>query len=220
MHKTVLISDFDGTISKKDFFNMVIERLLAKEDIKPWRDYLAGKITHAEALNRIFSRVRLPQNELDDFIQSIEIDENFPETLELCKRLEIPVYICSAGMDYYILKRIPRCIEKYNVTVIANKGEYSPSAGFKLTTPPENSPYYGKNIGIAKEAVVEDFKKQGYTAIFAGDGMPDIKAAASADIVFARDALLNLCGQKNIKTLKFDGFEDIINCIRKLYGLE
>lgn len=220
MSKTVLISDFDGTISKRDFFDMVVKELLSKEDMKPWYDYVAGKITHVEALSKIFSRVRIPQRELDAFIEKIEIDKKFPETLKLCKQLGIPVYICSAGMDYYILKRIPQYIKKYGVVVISNKGEYSPKTGFKLTPLPEGNPFYSKNIGVAKEAVVENFKNQGYMTIFAGDGRPDIKAASIADTVFAKDILLELCRKEGIRTLKFDDFGDIMKYIGGLYGLK
>lgn len=220
MTKTVLISDFDGTISKEDFFNLVVKNLLSKEDIKPWKEYLAGTITHVEALSRIFSKVRISQNELDAFIQNIKIDEKFTETLKLCRQLGIPVYICSAGMDYYILKRIPEYIEEYDIIVISNKGEYSPKTGFKLTPLPEGNPYYNKEIGVAKEAVVENFKQQGYFTIFAGDGRPDIKAAKVADAVFAKDMLLELCKKQDIKTLKFDDFDDISKYIGGLYGIK
>lgn len=220
MTKAVLISDFDGTISGEDFFGMVIERLLTKEDIKPWDDYVAGKITHFEALSRIFAKVAIAQEELDAFIQSIKIDEKFPGALKLCARLGVPVYICSAGMDYYIYKRIPGYIEKYNISVISNKAEYSPETGFKLKALPEGNPYYGKEAGIAKEAVVEDFKRRGYFTVYAGDGRPDIKAAKSADAVFAKGILAALCEKENIKTLKFNDFGDITKYIGGLYGLE
>ncbi|MCL2335428.1 MAG: MtnX-like HAD-IB family phosphatase [Endomicrobia bacterium] len=218
MKKTALISDFDGTLSKEDFFNMVIDRLLSKDDIQPWQDYLAGRITHLEALSRIFAKVRIPQAELDIFIQSIEIDPKAEETFELCKELAIPIYICSAGMDYYILKKIPQLIEKYNITIVANKAEYSPETGFEVTPPPVGSLFYSKNTGIAKDALVESLKKQGFFTIFAGDGRPDIKAAKIADAVFAKSVLLNLCREQNIRTLKFDGFGDITEYIERRCG--
>ena len=49
-NKIVLISDFDGTISKKDFFYMVIDTLLKdkKDALAPWNDYLNGKIKHID----------------------------------------------------------------------------------------------------------------------------------------------------------------------------
>ncbi|MCL1971516.1 MAG: MtnX-like HAD-IB family phosphatase [Endomicrobia bacterium] len=218
MPKTVLISDFDGTITKEDFFNMVVDRLLKKEDIKPWEDYIAGRISHVEALSRIFAKVRITQNELDVFIQSIEIDPKVPETFELCKKLDIPIYICSAGMDYYILKRIPELIKKYNITIVSNNSEYAQETGFKLTPPSVNSPFYSKDTGIAKDELVNYLKNKGYFTIFAGDGRPDIKAAKAADAVFAKDILLELCRKQNIKTLRFDGFEDITEYIERRCG--
>jgi len=214
MRKTAFVSDFDGTLSKEDFFNMVVDRLLTREDILPWQDFLAGKITHLEALSRIFARVRIPQAELDIFIQSIQIDPKAKETFELCKKLSIPIYICSAGMDYYILKRIPQYIEQYRIQIISNKGEYSPETGFKVTPPPAGSPFYSKSTGIAKDELVNHLQKQGYFTIFAGDGRPDIKAAKITDAVFAKSVLLDFCREQNVKTLKFDDFGDITEYIK------
>jgi len=215
MKKTVLISDFDGTISKEDFFNMAVERLLTPRDLQPWRDYLDKKITHAEALGRIFSKIRISQSEIDSFIAGIEIDPEFQNTLKLCKKLKIPVYICSAGMDYYILKRIPEEIKKYGITLLANTGKYCPDTGFALIPPPQDYQFYDKNTGISKEALVKHLKKQGFFTIYAGDGIPDLKAAKTADAVFAKSALLKLCKEREIKTLKFDGFGDVTNYIKE-----
>lgn len=215
MKKMSLISDFDGTISKADFFQLVIDNLLKKEDIKPWNDYLEKKITHFEALSRIFAKVRLSPEEMDAFIQNIKIDEYVPETFELCKKLNIPIYICSAGMDYYIQRRIPDLIKKYSITVISNIAHYSQEKGFQIKGLPENSPFYNCEIGVSKEAVVKHVQKQGYYVIFAGDGRPDIKAAKIADTVFAKDMLLELCMEKNIKTLEFNDFRNIIQFINE-----
>ena len=65
--KLILISDFDGTVSKKDFFHMVIETFLSEKSLKPWNDYLEKKITHLEALTGIFSQIRVSREELDKF---------------------------------------------------------------------------------------------------------------------------------------------------------
>ncbi|MCL2144268.1 MAG: MtnX-like HAD-IB family phosphatase [Endomicrobia bacterium] len=215
MIKTAFISDFDGTITKEDFFNMAVNGLLAPNDLKPWHDYLGKKITHYQALDGIFSKIRISQSALDDFIKTIEIDPYFTQTLELCKSLQIPVYICSAGMDYYILKRIPDEIKKYKITLLSNKGEYSPETGFKLTPPPNDYMFYNENTGISKEALVEYLKKQGFFTIYAGDGIPDLEPAKIADAVFAKSVLLELCRKQNIKTLKFDDFRDIIKYIKR-----
>ena len=218
-NKIVLISDFDGTISKKDFFYMVIDSLLKdKQDaLAPWQDYLAGKIKHIDALTGIFSQIHLTQRELDEFISTIEVDSYFYDTAKYCKNKNIPFYICSAGTNYYIKKRISDSLSKYNIILISNDATYSQQDGMKLVAPEQNSPYYNSNTGISKQAIVQKLKGEGFFTIYAGDGKPDFKSAQIADVVFAKDMLLELCKEKNIETKPFNDFKDILNYIRSIY---
>jgi len=217
--KIALISDFDGTISKKDFFYMVIEQLLKdkKDALVPWKQYLDGKIKHIDALTGIFSQIHLTQQELDDFISTIEVDSYFYDTAKYCNDNKIPFYICSAGTNYYIKKRISDTLSKYNVVLISNDATYSQQYGMKLIAPAENSPYYNANTGISKQAIVQKMKEDGFFTIYAGDGKPDLKASKIADIVFAKDMLLELCKKENIKTQPFENFKDIMNYIGSTY---
>lgn len=214
-----LISDFDGTISKKDFFYMVIDTLLKdkKDALVPWTQYLNGKIKHIDALTGIFSQIHLTQQELDDFISTIEVDSYFYDTAKYCNDNKIPFYICSAGTNYYIKKRIADTLSKYNIILISNDATYSRQDGMKLISPPESSPYYNENTGISKQAVVQKLKEEGFFTIYAGDGKPDLKASRIADIVFAKDMLLELCKKGNIKTQSFENFKDIMNYIGSIY---
>lgn len=217
--KIALISDFDGTISKKDFFYMVIDNLLSnkKDALVPWNDYLNGKIKHIDALTGIFSQIHLTQQELDSFISTIEIDSFFYDTAKYCMNKNIPFYICSAGTNYYIKKRIANTLKEYNIILVSNDATYSQQEGMKLIAPPETSPYYNLNTGISKQAIVQKLKDEGFFTIYAGDGKPDFKSAKIADIVFAKDMLLELCNKENIKTQKFDNFNDILNYVRSIY---
>ncbi len=218
-NKIVLISDFDGTISKKDFFYMVIDTLLKdkKDALAPWNDYLNGKIKHIDALTGIFSQIHLTQAELDKFISTIEVDSYFYDTAKYCKDKNIPFYICSAGTNYYIKKRIFDSLQKYNITLISNDATYSQQDGMKLVAPEQNSPYYNSNTGISKQAIVQKLKNEGFFTVYAGDGKPDFKSAQIADVVFAKDMLLELCKDKNIETKPFNDFKDILNYIRSIY---
>ena len=218
-NKIVLISDFDGTISKKDFFYMVIDNLLKdkKDALAPWQDYLNGKIKHIDALTGIFSQIHLTQQQLDEFISTIEVDTYFYDTAKYCMNKKIPFYICSAGTNYYIKKRIFDSLQKYNITLISNDATYSQQDGMKLVAPEQNSPYYNANTGISKQAIVQKLKDEGFFTIYAGDGKPDFKSAQIADVVFAKDMLLELCKKDNIKTKTFNDFRDILNYIRSIY---
>lgn len=206
---TALISDFDGTITPEDFFWYVSKKFLDDKALQPWQEYLAGKLSHIDALNRIFSAIKIPSNEFDAFIKEIPFDENFIKTAELCNSKDIPLYICSAGCDYYIERILGEYIKKYKITLVTNHGTYNPKQGLKMEPLPQTSPYYDKNVGISKAGLVKKIKEEGYEVIFAGDGPPDIAPAEIADIVFARKILLQECKIKGIKYQPFDSFHDI-----------
>ena len=87
----------------------------------------------------------------------------------------------------------------------------------KLVAPEQNSPYYNANTGISKQAIVQKLKDDGFFTVYAGDGKPDFKSAKIADVVFAKDMLLELCRKENIKTEPFKDFTDILNYIRSIY---
>ncbi|MGE4385031.1 MAG: MtnX-like HAD-IB family phosphatase [Endomicrobiaceae bacterium] len=215
--KTVLISDFDGTISKKDFFHMAVETFLSEKSLKPWNDYLQKKITHIDALTGIFSQIHVPQEEMDKFISTIEIDENFYDALDICKKYGVPVYLCSAGTKYYIEKRIGQTLKDYDIHLLSNDATYSQKDGLRLIAPEKNSQFYNHNTGVSKELLVKKLKSEGYFTIYAGDGIPDFSSAKIADAVFARDVLLELCKKEGIKTEKFDNFKDISDYIGRIY---
>ena len=60
----VLVTDFDGTITRNDFYQIVTETLLPPGGLAPFHDYKAGTITHFEALQRIFAALRVTEVEI------------------------------------------------------------------------------------------------------------------------------------------------------------
>lgn len=207
---TALFSDFDGTISDDDFFWFIADRYFDQAALEPWNRYLRGEITHLEALNAIFAQIRLPEKELLAFIDTIRIDPEFAKTAALCRQKGIPIYIGSAGCDYYINRLIGSIIAADNIRLVTNHGVYSPHSGLTMY-PPENSPFYDSKVGISKAKVVDHLHQQGYKVVMAGDGPPDFPAAQIADVVFAKKILLEKCLQANIKTETFNTFKDVYN---------
>lgn len=51
---------------------------------------------------------------------------------------------------------------------------------------------------------------RGHRAVYIGDGAPDYSAAASADFIFARARLRDLCESRGVRYHAFDDFMDII----------
>ena len=214
--KYALVSDFDGTITGDDFFFYLKENFFDEESLRPWDKYLAGQETLFNALNAMFNQLRIDEKQLKSFIKTIRYDDAFSKTAELCNLKKIPVYIVSAGCDYYINELIGHEIKKYKIKLITNKGVYSKKQGLNMIAFDKTSPYYDEKLGISKKYVVESLKKDGYTVIFAGDGPPDAFPARVSDYVFARKHLLEYCQVEKIPYKNFSTFEDIYNFIKEL----
>lgn len=212
-NKLALVTDFDGTISDEDFFWFVADKYFDDKALAPWQQYLAGKISHFDALNEMFAQIHLPEKDFLEFIDGIKYDAKFLPTVELCHQLDIPVCICSAGCDYYINHLIGNIISKYKIKLVTNLGVYNPETGLKMISPPEKSPLYNKEVGISKAGVVGLYHAKGYKVIFAGDGPPDFSPAQLADVVFAKKILLKRCQEANMKTQPFNDFCDVYNYI-------
>ncbi len=212
---TVLVTDFDGTITKKDFFYYVIDKLLEEGDLLPWEEYQAGKITHFDALNGIFQKIRLPEKELHELILELPVEECFVETVKFCHENNINIYIVSAGSDYYIKLILDSLSIRDNLNIIANGGSYSLETGLIMSRINEVLPFYSHNYGIDKKNVVKLLKKQGKKVVFAGDGIPDFAAAKEADKVFARGTLLGLCRQNGLECIELDAYCRVLEYLKE-----
>lgn len=216
MKKIAFVTDFDGTISRNDFFHVTIDAYFKEKDLQPWYDYLAGKKDHFDALASIFGKVRAGKKEFDALIDTIEVDEDFASVISLCREKGIPVYIVSAGSDYYIKRKIGGLLSEYDVKLIANGGEYSPETGLKMIKPSLDSFYFDDAVGVSKAKVVQGLKDDGFFVLFAGDGKVDFEAAKLADVVFARSALLEKCREVGVKAKVLGSFKDIFDFIMEV----
>ena len=82
-----------------------------------------------------------------------------------------------------------------------------------MIKPPSDSVYFDDAVGVSKVKVVQDLKNKGFFIIFAGDGGVDFEAAKVADVVFAKNVLLEKCCEANIEVKPFSSFKDIFDFI-------
>ncbi len=214
--KIAFVSDFDGTITDDDFFNYVVDSYLDDKSLEPWREYMAGEKTHFNALREIFLNVKVDEKELKQLISKIKIDEHTKKVWDLCNQKSIPMYICSAGNDYYIKELIGNDLLNHHIELITNSSNYDEKTGLDMFPLPKSSPFYDENIGISKSKIIQKLKDEGYFVIFAGDGPPDVAPAILSDVVFARKFLLKECNKQGIKVENFDSYENIYNYIKDL----
>jgi 2,3-diketo-5-methylthio-1-phosphopentane phosphatase len=181
----VLVSDFDGTMTRHDFYKLAIEKLLPDDIPDYWADYRSGSITHFEGLRRYFAAIRASEAEVLAVVEQMELDANLHAAVTSLKMAGWSIVITSAGCDWYIRKLLAGanvCVE-----VLANPGRFEAGKGL-LMEMPAKSAYWSLNLGIDKAAVVRHYLNEGQTVAFAGDGFPDAEAArlVAADRRFAR----------------------------------
>lgn len=181
----ILVTDFDGTITQRDFYSCVVEKLLGEEDLQPWNDYIAGEITHFEALRRIFLRIRGDESEMDAVFQMMEFDSAFPQAVKRLQNADWSVVIVSNGCAWYIHRFLNAA--GVQLELHTNPGDYSPEHGLRMESP-IGSPYYSEEMGIDKRLVVAQALSQTSHVAFAGDGRPDAEAASLVrpQLLFAR----------------------------------
>jgi 2-hydroxy-3-keto-5-methylthiopentenyl-1-phosphate phosphatase len=203
----ILVSDFDGTMTRQGFIEVVQARFPVQGH-SPWDDYMSGRITHFQAVALILSRIRADENTLETMFAEMELDPALPGVV---RRLEMggwKVIVASAGCRWYIQRLLAGA--GLSITVYANPGTYHPEQGLIMTMP-DPSPYTIQETGIDKLAVVKQALATGAEVAYAGDGRPDIDSilAVLPDRRFARHWLAQHLRKAGHKFHSFNNWNDI-----------
>ncbi|MGG1687772.1 MtnX-like HAD-IB family phosphatase [Pseudalkalibacillus sp. NRS-1564] len=205
MKKWAFVSDFDGTISKKDFYWLVIETYYpeGKGLYKKWK---AGEMQDIDFLRQVFQSIDQHEEQIIQDILSLPIDEHVPSFIKKVQENGGDFYILSAGTDYYI-HHILNHYGIQNVPVFSNKGYYE-NKNVHLSID-ENHKHYSRRYGIDKSKVISDLKEKYEVVYFAGDSEPDSHPAKVADLTFAKDALQELLKENNVPFVAIESFQQI-----------
>jgi hypothetical protein len=76
----ILVSDFDGTITTFDFYDLV-SREFPKIAGSYWQQYEAGEICHFEALRSIFAGIRAPEARIFEIVKDMRIEPRLAEAV-------------------------------------------------------------------------------------------------------------------------------------------
>ena len=188
MSELVLVTDFDGTISAEDFYDLAVRELLKPEDIQPWNDFKAGRITHFTAMQRIFGNIRAPESKVLAVLDDMGLESNLAESVAALRAQGWHIIVASAGSLWYIdilLKKAGVSLE-----VHANPGTYAEGGPLRLELPADD-PFLSLKTGIDKAAIMRHHLERGATVAYAGDGYTDLPPAllARPRLRFARSEL-------------------------------
>jgi 2,3-diketo-5-methylthio-1-phosphopentane phosphatase len=193
-----LVSDYDGTITDKDFYSLLAERYVPADTPDYFAQYREGRITHFEAMAAYFAFVPAEEEQLEDLLEDSQADPALGASVALLQRAGWELLVVSAGSSWYVERVLRRA--GVAATVYSNPGRLENGRGLVLEKLDTSSPYYSATVGIDKSAVVRHALNAAETVAFAGDGPTDLEPAllVRAEFRFARGFLadaLRQCGE-------------------------
>lgn len=216
MNDYVVFIDFDFTITTDDVGNRFFTYFSdgANEDVvKRW---LNREVSSYICLNE---EARLCHGNYENFLQYVdkfEIDSGFEKLIDYCKSMNLPIYILSDGLDFYI-KHI---LNKYGFGKIPF---YSNRAVFKDNGLEIELPYFSEDCpdcGNCKGNRIRELRRPDDRVIYIGDGFSDICGVKEADIIFAKDDLARHLKENEISYFKYDNLSQVASGLTKMIGAE
>jgi len=220
--KYIVFSDFDGTITNKDSNDWMTDNLGygAQKRRQGNVNILSGKVGFRDAFKEMLESVN-EKYKFEDakalVKQNITLDSGFKPFLQWSKSVGIPIVIVSSGMVPIIKAIFGNLVgedEAASIEVIANDADILPDGHFQIRFRHPES-----HFGHDKSKALQPYKSlpQGHRPIifFAGDGVSDMSAASSADVLFVKlnpegsNDLAEHCAKNNIPYVPFLDFTQV-----------
>jgi len=210
--RRVLVSDFDGTMTRRDFYQVYAERLLPADAPDFWAEYRAGRMTHFDALRAILSYVPAGEPALLGLTREMVLDPALPEAIDSLRRAGWEVVVVSAGCRWYIDRLLAEA--GVEVEVHANDG-FIDGEGRLAMTRPVGTRFPSEDVGIDKAAVVRSYRDAGATVAFAGDGPPDLEPASLVPprLRFAKGHLAEALADRRESFRPFERWRDVADAL-------
>lgn len=204
----ILVTDFDSTVTRHDFYELVRRRWPVPPGDDPWEKYVAGTLTHFEALAEIFSRIRTAEKELLELADAMEVFPDFASTVHALQAGGWEVVVASAGCRWYIDHLLAR--QGVELTVYSNPGTFDPAHGLRMHLPPPGE-FFSPETGVNKQAIVREALRRSDLIAFAGDGRPDFEPSllVPAERRFARGWLAEALDDRGKKYCPLENWTTI-----------
>lgn len=213
--RSLFVSDFDGTMTREDFYRLSIKHLLPPDVPNFWTDYREGRKTHFEALQAYFAEIRADEKEVLEVIERMQLDPKIAPGVLALERAGWDLVIASAGCSWYIQILLDEA--GVRAPVYANPGRFETNRGL-LMEPPAPGPFFSPTLGVDKAAVVQSGLDEGRRVAFAGDGFPDFDAARLVDdsLRFARADLAKALTDEGLSFRPFTCWSEIAQALCEL----
>jgi 2,3-diketo-5-methylthio-1-phosphopentane phosphatase len=207
--RKILVSDYDGTITDKDFYSLLAEHYIPRDTPDYFAQYREGRITHFEAMAAYFAFAPTEEQQLEELLAASQADPELGVSVALLERAGWELWVVSAGSSWYV----ERVLRGAGVAapVYSNPGRLENGRGLVLERLDPSSPYHSASIGVDKSAVVRHALDVAETVAFAGDGLPDLPPAllVRPNLRFARGFLAEALRERGEAFRPFSRWSEI-----------
>ena len=214
------LTDFDDTAAVQNVAELLLNRFGAAGWQEVRQRFRDGHLSLKEYQEITFREMRAGRSALQHYVKEYaSLRPWFPELRRFCQSPgpglpPIPLAVVSQGLDFYISALLERDgfddVPIYAVDTEFREGRISYHYR-------HNYPGMAEIQGNSKAFLVEQFQRQGYFVVFAGDGASDTEASQRADMVFAHRTLARFCDAQGIPYTPFKDFKSMLMAVRRLH---
>lgn len=194
--------DFDGTITVGDTVDFILEQLADPE----WREiearWVAGEIGSRDCMAWQFELIRGGWARVEKLLAEVKLEPDFADFARWCRQRSFPLTVVSEGPDRVISHLLNRDGIRVDA-VWANHLEENGRGGLRLSFP--LGPLDGDcRAGLCKCRVLGDSFN-----VIIGDGLSDACWARFADLLFAKNKLLEKYQHTHPACYRLTSFEAV-----------
>jgi 2,3-diketo-5-methylthio-1-phosphopentane phosphatase len=217
--RLAIFCDFDDTITRTNVTDTVLERFADPLWSEIQEDWLAGRLSAREVLQKQMPLITVRPRALDALIDSIEVDPFFAEFAMFCAKQNYSLYILSDGFDYWIERILGRALSATN-GAFKKIRVFACSLNLKENKAAISFPYFPQGCvhgcATCKPTLFEQLKAGAEKTVVIGDGVSDLLLAKSADLVLAKNGLREFCRREGIAFHAFNDFRGVLQIIGSL----
>lgn len=175
----ILVTDFDGTFTRRDFFDLVLERHDPPGARATWDRFLAGELTPFDGIAGVLGALRTDEARALELVAAMDPPPGAAAAARALQAAGWEIVVASAGCHWYIDRVLAGL--GLSFTVHANPGWFAPDRGVVMERD-LGSPWFDQALGIDKVRIVREALARDEVVAFAGDSpLTDGPAARLVD---------------------------------------
>lgn len=215
--RLAVFCDFDGTFAVQDVGSTIARRYAGERRSALWSRLEAGELTAWGYNMELLDGLALPEEELDAFLRTIDLDPGAAALVAWCEARAVPFRILSDGFD----RNLDRLQELSGLRFPYDANRLWYEQGVWRLAPGGPDPACSCGTGTCKRARIAAFRAAhpSATVVHVGNGrVSDLCASLAADVVFAKDSLAEELGDRGVGYEPFETLHDVVAGLTLLHA--